>query len=250
MQYLSSLALFVFILLSSTVNAQFSKGTRMAGASVASIFVNSGTSEQTETTIGGTTATVKGYGVNLTPSMGWFLSDNTAVGFSLLLNPAGETVSFEENGSTFQKDKVNTFNIGIGGFVRNYFKSSGSLLPFGQLSLDGGIANRSTEGFFYGGVDPNDYKETYTGKSSGGFFGNMILSLGATKMFSRHTGLDVYAGYNFYYAKGTMKRTTLRDDGNDGTIDETRPNETVSKFSNHRFIIGVGFQVFLDRPGK
>jgi hypothetical protein len=222
----------------------------MAGASVASIFVNSGSSDQTETSIGSTSATIKGYGMNLTPSLGWFLSQNTAVGFTLLLNPSGETVSFEENGSTFQKDKLNSFNIGIGGFVRNYFKSTGSLLPFGQFSVDGGIANRKTEGFFYGGTPPNDYKETYSGKSSGGFFSNMILAIGATKMFGKNTGLDLHLGYNFYYAKATMNKTTLRDEGIDGVIDETRPNETVSKFSNHRFIIGLGFQIFLEPRNK
>jgi hypothetical protein len=231
-------------------HAQFTKGTRMAGASVASIFFNSGNSEQNETTIGGTTAKVTGYGVNLTPSLGWFLSENTAVGFSLLINPSGEKVSFEENGSLFQRDKVNSFNIGLGGFARNYFGSSGSLLPFGQVSIDAGMANRKTEGVFYGGTPPTVYKETYEGKSTGGFFTNMIVTAGVTKMVGKYTGLDFFLGYNFYYTNYTMNKTTLRDDGIDGSIEETRPNETVTKFTNHRFVVGVAFQVFLEKKKK
>ncbi|MEI9810995.1 MAG: hypothetical protein WDO16_25675 [Bacteroidota bacterium] len=113
---------------SLNVHAQFTPGTRMAGASVGSIFVNSGSSDQTVTSIGSTTGKVTGFGVNISPSLGWFISDNTAVGFTFNLNPSGEKVTFEENGSTFQKDKSNDFNIGIGGFVRNYFRSAGSLL--------------------------------------------------------------------------------------------------------------------------
>ena len=58
------------------------------------------------------------------------------VGFMLNLNPNGQKTSYEQNGSTYQSDKNNGFNIGIGGFARNYFPGNGSLLPFGQVSLN------------------------------------------------------------------------------------------------------------------
>jgi hypothetical protein len=206
----------------------------MVGASVASLFFNSGTSDQTITFIGSTTGKVTGYGVNITPSLGWFISDNTAVGFTLALSPNGEKVTFEENGSTFQKDKFTNFNVGIGGFARNYFRSSGSFLPFGQAGFDAGISSRKTDGFFYGGSAPATYKKTYDGKSSGGFFAD----------------LDLYVGYNYAYNKNTMNLTTLRDDLIDGSIDETAKSETVTKYTNHRFILGVGFQVFLEKRKK
>ncbi|MBC7948291.1 MAG: hypothetical protein H7Y42_10460 [Chitinophagaceae bacterium] len=234
-----------FLFLAIHSYAQFAKGTRMVGASVASMFFNSGTSDQTVTSIGSTTATVRGFGVSITPSIGWFISGNTAVGASLNLNPSGETISFEERGSTFQRDKFNNFNIGFGGFVRNYFKSGGSVLPFGQIGLNAGISNLKKSGFFYGGVDPNDYKETYEGNSSGGFLTEASFLLGVTKMMGDQTGLDLYIGYNFSYNKNTMKTTRLRDDQIDGVIDQTATNETTSKYTNHRFLIGVGFQIFL-----
>jgi hypothetical protein len=247
MHRLTRFLVIAILFFSIKANAQFVKGTRMAGASVGSVFFNSGNSDQTETSIGSTSAKVSGFGVNLTPSLGWFITQNTAVGFSMLINPSHEKTTFEENGSTFQKDEATNFNIGIGGFARNYFKSSGSLLPFGQFSLDAGIANRKTEGFFYGGSDPNVYKETYDGKSSGGFFTNAIFTLGITKMLGENAGLDLYLGYNFYYTKNTMNTTRLTDLGIDGSVDETKKNETITQFTNHRFVIGLGFQIFLKK---
>jgi hypothetical protein len=231
-------------------NAQFLKGTRIVGVSAGSAFFNAGNSDQTVTSIGDVAIKVTGYGISLTPTMGWFLSENTAVGFSDLINPSGDQTSFEENGSTFQKDKARNLSAGLGAFVRNYFSKSGAFLPFGQFGFNTGIISRKTDGFFYGGSGGSSYKDTYDGKSSGGFFADIAFLLGVTKMLGKNTGLDLQLGYNFYYTKNTVKLVTLHDDGIDGSIDETRPKETVSKFTNNRFIIGLGFQVFLDAKNK
>jgi hypothetical protein len=197
-------------------NAQFLKGTRIVGVSAGSAFFNAGNSDQTVTSIGDVAIKVTGYGISLTPTMGWFLSENT----------------------------------GLGAFVRNYFSKSGAFLPFGQFGFNTGIISRKTDGFFYGGSGGSSYKDTYDGKSSGGFFADIAFLLGVTKMLGKNTGLDLQLGYNFYYTKNTVKLVTLHDDGIDGSIDETRPKETVSKFTNNRFIIGLGFQVFLDAKNK
>lgn len=235
------------LLFINPLQAQFTKGTRMVGASVASAVFNSGTSDQTITSIGTTTVKLTGYSVNITPSMGWFVSDNTAVGFVFTASPFSEKITYDENGSTFQSDKTTTFNVSLGGFARNYFTRSGSVLPFGQFSFDVGMTNRKEEGFFYGGADPVVFKTSYDAKSTGGFITNAIFSGGITKMVGEHTGLDIYIGYNFLYSKNTMTRTTLRDDGIDGIIDETAKGEVISKYTNHRFLIGIGFQIFLEK---
>jgi hypothetical protein len=230
--------------------AQFAKGTRMAGASVGSIFFNTGSSDQTVTSIGSTTGKVSGYGISITPSLGWFVSEKTAAGFLVNIHPSGEKISYEENGSTFQKDNASSFNMGIGGFVRNYFGVEGSLLPFGQFNLEAGTSNLNKDGFFYGGRSPNVYKDTYETKASGGFYGSTGLMLGITKKLGTYTGLDLYAGYSYSYNKNTSKTTRLRDNEINGTIDETLTNETTSKFTNHRFMIGLGFQIFLEKKKK
>jgi hypothetical protein len=247
MQQFARLFIALLVMFSINADAQFSKGTRMAGASVASAFFNSGSSDQTVVSIGSTTAKVTGYGINISPSLGWFLSEKTAVGVSLTVSPSSEKITFEENGSTFQKDKSANFNIGIGGFVRNYFQSTGSLLPFGQFSFDAGISNVKKDGFFYGGSGTNVYKETYDSKSSGGFFTDASFIAGITKMVGEYTGLDLYLGYNFSYSKNTMKTTRLRDDQINGSIDQTSTNENTSKYTNHKFLLGIGFQIFLKK---
>jgi hypothetical protein len=66
-------------------------------------------------------------------------------------------------------------------------------------------------------------------------------------MISNTTGLDFYIGYTYSSNKNTFKKTTLRDNGIDGTIDETLKNETTTKFTNNGFLVGIGFQIFLKK---
>ena len=119
------------LLVCGTINAQFSKGDRMAGATIASGVFNSGTADINVAQIGSNTSSVKNYNVSVTPSLGWFISENTAVGFVLNINPNGQKTSYEQGGFTYQSDQSNGFNIGGGGFARSYFAKTGSFLPFG-----------------------------------------------------------------------------------------------------------------------
>lgn len=230
--------------------AQFSKGDKMVGASVGSVVVNSGSSDISVAQIGSNTSRITNFNININPSLGWFISDKTAVGGAVIINPYNNKITYEQGGATYQSDKNNNFNIGLGGFARHYFGGSGSMMPFGQIGVNFGINTLKTEGFFYGGSGSNAYKISYDGETNGGFFANSTFQLGLTKMVGDYTGLDFYAGYNFSYNKNTFKRTTLRDNGNDGSVDERSENETTTKFTNHGFIIGVGFQVFLKGKKK
>jgi len=108
------------------VHSQFKQGDRMIGTSVGTIFFNSGNSDITVANIGTNTSKVNSYGVSINPSYGWFVSDNTVIGATLNINPNGQKTTYVENGNTYQSDKSNGFNIGAGGFVRNYFPGSGS----------------------------------------------------------------------------------------------------------------------------
>jgi hypothetical protein len=246
MRVFRSFLLILFIIPAIT-NAQFAKGDKMVGASIASVVFNSGTADITVTGIGSNVSRITSYNVNIIPNIGWFLSDNMAAGIALNINPTGNKTTYEENGTTFQKDKQNGYNFGLGGFARSYFGHSKSLLPFGQLSVNAGASNLKTEGFFYGGTGGTAYKITYDGNSTGGFFFNTTLIAGFTKMIANNTGLDFYIGYTYSSNKNTFRKTTLRDNGIDGTIDETLKNETTTKFTNNGFLLGVGFQIFLLR---
>ena len=232
------------------LHAQFKKGDRMVGSGIASAFYNSAESDASIGGIGATNAKVRGWGVYVNPQLGFFLSDQIVVGVSFTANPTGQKTSYEENGMTFQRDEINSFNIGAGGFTRYYFKNSGALLPFAQVSINAGISSTSVEGFFYGGSGTSAYKETYSGKSSGGFFTNSSFSLGLTKMISPYTGVDLFLGYNYSYNKHSFTKTTWKDLQIDGIMDEMYKNETDNKYTNHGFVIGLGFQVFIAAKKK
>lgn len=235
----------VFILAAAvTGHAQFSKGDKMMGTSLGTIFFNSGSSDVTFPQVRGYSSKSTGYGIRIEPTIGWFLSEKLAVGAVVNINPTGEKISYKDAGTTFQHDESHSFNIGAGAFVRNYFSHSSSFMPFGQLGFNAGISSSSTEGFKYYKSSP-DYKVSYDGKSSGGFFLNTLLQLGLTKMVGDHTGLDIFLGYNYSYSKNTFKTTTLTDMGIDGSIDTRAENEPTTKYTNHGLIAGVGFQVFL-----
>ncbi len=226
---------------------QFNKGDRMIGTTAGSLLYNSGNADIAVASIGSNTSRVTNFNLTVNPTLGWFISEKTVVGATLNINPNGQKTTYEQSGSTYQSDKHTGFNFGIGGFVRNYFSSNKQLLPFAQFALNGGISTLKTEGFFYGGAGASAYKTSYTGQSNGGSFANAALSGGFTKMLGDNAGLDLFLGYNFSYNRNVFKRTTLRDDGNNGSIDTRSENETTTKFTNHGFIAGVGFQIFLRR---
>ena len=240
----------ILILAGIAANAQFVKGDKMVGTSVGSIFFNSGGSDVSFPQVRGYSSKSSSYGLRIEPAFGWFISEKTVVGATMFINPNSQKVSYEDLGTTFQKDKSTSFNIGVGSFIRNYFGNNSSFMPFGQFGFNAGINSSTTEGFKYYKSSP-DYKASYNGKSSGGFFANAILQLGLTKMVGEYTGLDIYLGYNYSYNKNTFKTTTLTDNAPyDGTPETRAENEPTTKFTNHGLIVGVGFQVFLKGKKK
>jgi hypothetical protein len=235
----------ITLLTGLAAQSQFKKGDKMVGTTIGSVLYNSGSADISVDQIGENKSKITSFNLSINPSIAWFISENTAIGASLNINPTSNKTTYEQNGSTYQSDQSNNFNIGLGGFVRNYFGSSGNMLPFGQFGFNLGISSLKTEGFLYTGTAPTANKTTYDGSSSGGFFANASLQAGFTKMMGENAGLDVFIGYNYGYNKNTFNKTTLVDNGNNGSIDETRQNKTTSKYTNHGFLLGVGFQVFL-----
>jgi len=123
------------------------------------------------------------------------------------------------------------------------YETTGNLLPFGHLNLNFGTGSTKSDGFTFIGND----KYTYKGNSSGDSYMNAGVNFGFTKMFGNNIGLDFFAGYNYSRTKNTFKKTTLVDFNNNGSVDQTSISEPTTKFSNHGGLIGVSFQVFLDK---
>lgn len=216
----------------------------MAGASIASFFYNSGSSDVSFPAFMGYKSKSSSYGLRIEPNIGWFISESTAVGATININPTGQKIRYTDRGTTFQEDKSSNLNIGIGAFARHYFGSGDSYMPYGQFGFNFGLNSGSTEGFKYYDA-AIDYKVAYEGESSGGFFANAALQVGLTKMLGENAGLDLFLGYSYSYNKNTFKTTTTTDYGIDGSIEVTAVNEPTTKFTNHGLIVGAGIQIFL-----
>ncbi|HEV7780106.1 MAG TPA: hypothetical protein VGO58_02515 [Chitinophagaceae bacterium] len=237
----------ILLLILTTANAQFKKGDRMVGTSVGSIFFNSGGADVSfPSPTRGYSSKTSSYGLRIEPAFGWFISGKTVIGATLNVNPSGQKARYEDLGTTFQEDKVTNFNIGVGGFLRNYFGSNtSSFMPWGQFGFNAGLSSGTSNGFKYFKGAP-DYKFSYDAKLSGGFFANATLQVGLTKMMGESAGLDIYLGYNYSYNKNISKTTELTDEAPyDGVPEITETGEPTTKFTNHGLIVGVGFQVFL-----
>jgi hypothetical protein len=230
---------------SGSLHAQFSKGMRMVGTTIGSAFFNSGKYTFTvppPTT--GSSESINSMGISLTPAYGWFISDQTVVGALLTGGYRyDKNIKADINNVTYYKNENKKFSLLAGGFIRNYFQAGGSFHPFGQLSVAAGFGSSNHEGYNYNNAPL--YKESFKGKSSGDFAVNAGVTAGLTKMLSRNVGLDITAGYVYAYNKNKYKTTLNRDVNIDGTIDETETGDLTTKFTNHGFSIGVGFQVFL-----
>lgn len=239
--------LLIIMALGQPLSAQFTRSTRMVGATVGSAFFNSGKYTYTvPPPTQGSSQSVNSLGVSLGPGMGWFISDKTAIG--ALLNVTyryDKDIKADANNVTYFRSTATKFSFLAGGFVRNYFSNSGSFLPFGQVSLAAGIGSSSHDGFNYGSSPV--FKEVFKGKSSSDFTVNAGILMGFTKMFNPHIGLDITAGYLYSYNKAAYKTTSNRDVDIDGSIDETTISDITTKYTNHGFTIGVGFQLFLGR---
>lgn len=222
----------------------------MPGITLGSAFFSSGKYTYTvPPPTAGSTESTNSVGLNLTPSYGWFISDRTVVGAQLSVGYRyDKNIKADANNVTYYKNIFKRYTILAGAFARNYFQAGGSFLPFAQASFNAGFGPSRHEGFNYNNSPL--YKETFNGKSSGDFSANAGFSIGLTKMLSPHVGLDITAGYVYSYTKNKYKTNLDRDIDIDGSIDENEQGDLTTKFTNHGFSIGAGFQVFLNKKQR
>ena len=238
----------VCLLASFVSDAQFSRGNKMVGASIGSILFTSGSSDYSFPGVSGYTSENNRFGITINPSIGWFVSDDIAIGALININITSEIVNNKTRDTTYSHNKHNQSNFGIGGFVRKYFKtSSKSLTPFGQINISLGSGSTTTKGYLYGFEGTEKYKDSYDGKSSGDFFYNAGLNLGVTKMINSFIGLDVYAGYTYSYTKSSSKTTTTRHYITGSNGDFKSEYEPTIKTTTSNVLLGVGLQIFLER---
>lgn len=221
----------------------------MLGASVGSAFFNSGATDFSNP-IGSSTTSNDNFGISLSPSIGWFMTGNIVIGIMPVIGyNKQKQLGKSSAGSTYLKDVTNQFNFGIGGFARYYFSGNSTMTRFfGQYNLSLGLGGSKSEGFEYERLGV--YVDRYNRKSSGDFFTNTGLAFGVSKFLTTHTSLDFYLGYNFSYTSGNPTGSTFRDYSDPGTGDVTEKIDYDQKFTGHNIVLGVGFQVFLEKNKK
>lgn len=199
-------------------------------------------------TVGSSSTSTDQFGFNLNPQAGWFLNENVAVGIAPVVGYTHQkTIGKSSGGSTFLKDNTNTFSFQVGGFSRYYFKASGNagMRFFGQYNLAFGLGGSKSDGFAYEQL--GTYVDRYTRKSSGDLVVNTGLTFGISKFLPGKNALDIFVGYNFSYTKSNPTGTTTRDYADPAIGDITTKPDYDQKITGHHFVIGVGYQIFLEK---
>src|SRR6476661_5823053 len=108
-----SVLIFCFISAGMHAGAQFSKGTKILGATIGSGNISSG---KAELSLQGYDIFNHNWDLSFTPSIGWFLNKQSVIGASIGIN-SGRQKSWSENSSgiTFSESQTNITNLGIGG---------------------------------------------------------------------------------------------------------------------------------------
>jgi long-subunit fatty acid transport protein len=148
---ISSLALVVLIGVSA--KAQTEKGYVMVGSQISNVH-----------------AEKSGFSINIHPGAAWFLSDNFALGGSVIL------------GYSKPKDFDGTFSYGIEPMARLYFGKNAKNKFFGQVMT--GFTGMSTDG--------NSSSEWHAG-----------AGLGYNYFINKNVALELGAAYNYSKAKDT-----------------------------------------------
>src|SRR2546423_12930795 len=75
------------VFITHTSYSQFSKGDKMTGATIGAAYFNGGKTDATyPPPTAGFTRTERNFGINLFPNYGWFVSENTAIGATIIIS--------------------------------------------------------------------------------------------------------------------------------------------------------------------
>lgn len=218
----------------SATYAQFTKGTRMAGVSIGSGGFNANNTSFDQESVGTSGSTTNFINLSLTPSMGWFLNENIVLGVNVNVNFQNRVY---KSGS-FADSKNNDFTIGLGGYGRYYFASTG-FMPYGQVSLGGAFGS----GKGSGNAKNTSYSDKWTEDKKGIFNLSAGAAFGVTKMVAKNVGFDIGLGYLFTNSSYNYSSVTNRQ-----YAASSEKLETKGKYSNssHGVTLSAGLLIFLD----
>lgn len=215
----------------------------MIGATIGTALISSGKTEYTfPNGTQGYTTNNNNWNITISPSIGWFIQNNSVVGGSIILNSSHQkTWNENTSGLTYKEDNYHNTDFGLGVFYRYYFSTSNTIKPFGHIYINGGSGTTKTDGFYNTSAAQS---ESYTGKSSDKLFYNLGVNAGITKMINSTIGLEAFVGYVHSYSKFTTKTKSVMVLGSSSTTAEYEPTQ---RFSGNGVSVGVGLQIFLSK---
>lgn len=202
-------------------NAQTGKGSIMIGGGLNVNLAGKTVNKVTPPSGNATSTETKGnLNWNVSPTAGYFISDNIVVGLNLNVGSSffGRVASIDGK----KEETVNTVNLGAGVFSRYYKEVGNGLYLFGQVSVDytSGTTQNRTPDILHPSdiIDGNKIKNNIIGVN---------ITPGLTYFFSNNWGVDFSLNNIIGYT--SMKSTS-----------QTPNNNGSSSTSSSQFNIGLG----------
>ena len=186
------------LLFSGLAFAQTSKGSFMVGGDLGFYLMDKG---ETKTTIGTISTTQKNSAISgfyVRPAIGYFVSDDLAVGVALGIGNDGLYRVESTNGEESETVKMSTFGAGV--FARKYFNATEKLRFFGGASFQFSTSNYTERRAL---STPTGFEDGNANKMNSLMFG---ISPGLTYFPSAKWGIDF--SFNNLLFFGTNNSTT------------------------------------------
>jgi len=221
------------------VKAQIAKGNLFVGSTIGATTYNWGTYTYDYSTGNNQKLDNKKYSINLTPSLGVFVTDHLVFGGNLDVgyDHTKNDVTNTDPAGTGTQTTVNSSTYSVGPFLRYYFFNT---TPSKTLVYIQGVA---TVGTGSGSTNEShintDDNLIYTANDNNMFLFKANGSLGITHFIGKNIGLDVAVGYMYDYEKYTTNFTNQPGSGgsSSGSIKTTLPENGIA--------LSAGFHFFL-----
>jgi hypothetical protein len=211
----------LLLAIASRSEAQFTPGQKLLGGNLS---FSAGSGE-------GITNSPKGWGINISPKIGFVKDKNTVYGFSLSYFYQG----YKSAGSTAQEYKTMAQAVNAGVFVQKIKWLGEKWFIYGEGGVTGGINNQKT----YFTADKNK-KNKIDGWNAG-----VYITPGVSYLVTKKLLIDlrlqqlIYAGFSKQTAKNPESGLTTYHGGKSFSVSSDLNNNTLGN-------IGIGFRLILD----
>jgi hypothetical protein len=238
----AAIAIAMVLLSGNAVTAQLKKGNMLVETSLGNISINKGKTKYESPTAVTSSYENNNFSFNLTPRIGFFLSDNFVLGTELgIYFYNSKSKDFNAAGVKTSDSKYNETTLGLAPFARYYFPGKNPKSMFyGQLSAGFNIDLSLNQDYTYYnaiGAVTSKFKYNYS-KKPFNFRGD--VKVGWNRLLTESIALNMDLGYQIYKNTQTSTYTQTPAVGPATT-------STSSKYTYDRsgIVWGLGFTMFI-----